>query len=72
MDLVSLLATVILFATIGTLIAAVAAYAAYKLRERRKPVKSAARDTPAAGNEPMFLRPYVPPTPDTPDDERKS
>jgi hypothetical protein len=69
MDLVSLLATVILFATIGTLIAAVAAYAAYKLREKRKPAKGVNRDTPTASNEPMFVRPYVPPTPDTPDNE---
>ena len=63
MDLVSIFATVILVATIGTLIMAVAAYFAYKVREWRKP-KLAARKKAAesaASGEPVFLKRYVPP-----------
>lgn len=59
MDLLSILATVILFTTVGTLMVALAAYAAYKLRERRKPSKKK-RDKDAAQMEPIFLRPYIP------------
>ncbi len=39
MDLISLLATVILITTIGTLVVAVAAYIAFKLRDKRRPKK---------------------------------
>jgi hypothetical protein len=58
MDFISILATIILFTTVATLAVALAAYAAFKLRERRKPGKAAA----AAGGaiEPMFLERYVP------------
>lgn len=59
MDLLSILATVILFTTVGTLMVALAAYAAYKLRERRKPSKKK-RDKDVVQMEPIFLRPYVP------------
>lgn len=58
MDLVSILATVILLATLGTLVAAVAAYVAYKLRERRKPVKDDPTVSPCTGDGAIFLRPY--------------
>lgn len=37
MDLVSILTTVILATTIGTTIIGLAAYAAFKLRDKRKP-----------------------------------
>ena len=59
MDLLSILATVILFTTVGTLMVALAAYAAYKLRERRKPSKKK-RDKDTVQMEPIFLRPYIP------------
>ena len=59
MDFISILATILLFTTVATLAVALAAYAAFKLREGRKPGKGAAR---AAGEaiEPMFLERYVP------------
>ncbi len=60
MDLVSILATVILLATLGTLVAAVAAYVAYKLRERRRPHKNDPTVSPSSDNEAVFLRPYHP------------
>ena len=62
MDLISILATVILATTIGTLIVGVGAYAAFKLRDSRKPKTKKASDL-AAGNaakEPIFLKRYVP------------
>ncbi len=60
MDLISILATVILLTTIGTLVVAVAAYAAFKLRDKRKPSKK--DNTVAAPNtsEPIFLTRYKP------------
>jgi hypothetical protein len=59
MDFISILATILLFTTVATLAVALAAYAAFKLREGRKPGKAAAR---ASGEaiEPMFLDRYVP------------
>jgi len=59
MDFISILATIILFTTVATLAVALAAYAAFKLRERRKPGKSGAA---VAGGaiEPMFLERYMP------------
>ena len=57
MDLLSLLATVILFTTVGTLVVALAAYAAYKLREKRKPVKKK-RNESGLNMEPIFLEPF--------------
>ncbi len=62
MDLISILATVILITTIGTMVVGVGAYAAFKLRDKRKPTK--ARGDPtlnATGlHEPVFLKPYTP------------
>jgi len=59
MDFISILATVILFTTVGTLVVAVAAYAAYKLRERRKPVKRTSAMLATGEIEPIFLEPYT-------------
>jgi heme/copper-type cytochrome/quinol oxidase subunit 2 len=58
-DLISILTTTILATTIGTIIVGVAAYAAFKLRDKRKPTKKASTD----GNsqeEAVFLKRYVP------------
>ena len=62
MDLISILATVILATTIGTLIVGVGAYAAFKLRDSRKPKTKKTEDSPAssATKEPIFLKRYVP------------
>jgi hypothetical protein len=57
MDLISILATVILFTTIATLVIAIAAYGAYKLREWRKPKKASSQ---SASSEPIFLDRYQP------------
>lgn len=63
MDLISILATVILVTTIGTTVAGVGAYAAFKLRDKRRP--KAKRDNDEASgkinSEPVFLKRYVPP-----------
>jgi hypothetical protein len=59
MDFISILATIILFTTVATLAVALAAYAAFKLREKRKPGKGAAA-TATGQIEPMFLDRYVP------------
>jgi heme/copper-type cytochrome/quinol oxidase subunit 2 len=45
MDLVSILATVILVTTIGTMVVGVGAYVAFKLRDKRKPSKKKTDDT---------------------------
>ena len=62
MDLISILATVILATTIGTLIVGVGAYAALKLRDSRKPKAKKTDDSTAgsAASEPIFLKRYVP------------
>ena len=62
MDLISILATVILATTIGTLIVGVGAYAAFKLRDSRKPKAKKTEESSAAGHakEPIFLKRYVP------------
>jgi heme/copper-type cytochrome/quinol oxidase subunit 2 len=62
MDLISILATVILITTLGTLIVAVAAYAAFKLRDKRKPKKKDPTLDDTGPFEPMLLTPYVPST----------
>ena len=64
MDLISILATVILATTIGTLIVGVGAYAAFKLRDSRKPKAKKTEDALAsnAAKEPVFLKRYVPET----------
>lgn len=62
MDLVSILATVILITTIGTMVVGVGAYMAFKLRDKRKPVKRKPGDAalPDGPIEPVFLQRYVP------------
>lgn len=64
MDLISILATVILVTTIGTMVVGVGAYAAFKLRDKRKPQKKRGDDTLDASGpqEPVFLKRYVPPS----------
>lgn len=57
MDLYSFLATIILITSLVTLLVAIAAYIAYKIREVRKP--SRARGTGAGSAEPIFLRSQV-------------
>jgi hypothetical protein len=62
MDLISILATVILTTTIGTLVVGVAAYAAFKLRDKRKPRAGrpgGARDSVMQAG-PVFLTRYRP------------
>jgi hypothetical protein len=61
MDFISILATILLFTTVATLAIALAAYAAFKMRERRKPgAKKAGASGPAQALEPIFLERYVP------------
>lgn len=62
MDLISILATVILVTTIGTMVVGVGAYAAFKLRDKRKPTKKRSDDTldDDGSHEPIFLKRYVP------------
>lgn len=61
MDLVSLLSIVILVTTIGTMVVGVGAYAAFKLRDKRKPRKGRDNDGGTGLQEPIFLKPYLPP-----------
>lgn len=62
MDLISILATVILATTIATVMIGIAAYAAFKLRDKRKPGRKV--DGPGQGatgaQEPIFFQRYVP------------
>lgn len=62
MDLISILATVILATTIGTLIVGVGAYAAFKLRDSRKPKAKINDDTSSSSvtKDPIFLKRYIP------------
>jgi hypothetical protein len=62
MDLISILATVILITTIGTMVIGVGAYAAFKLRDKRKPTGSRTDETMNIGGptEPVFLKRYIP------------
>lgn len=63
MDLVSILATVILVTTIGTMMVGVAAYIAFKLRDKRKPTKGKDNTLDNKGaREPIFLKRYLPAT----------
>jgi hypothetical protein len=61
-DLISILTTVILATTIGTVIVGVAAYGAFKLRDKRKPKakKLDGADTAHAVQEAVFVRRYMP------------
>lgn len=61
MDLISILSTVILLVTIGTIAVAIAAYAALKLRDRRKP-KAGKLNMQGESDEfvPVFLKRYMP------------
>jgi hypothetical protein len=64
MDLIAILSTVILLVTIGTIAVAVAAYAALKLRDKRKPKKGKLdMGGEAPPFEPVFLKRYMPPSP---------
>lgn len=73
MDLISILATVILATTIGTVVIGIAAYAAFKLRDKRKP-QTSRKDLTLDNKkqqESIFLTRYVPePSPVT-DPEKK-
>lgn len=62
MDLISILATVILITTVGTMVVGIGAYAAFKLRDKRKPSRNRSDDTMNLGGpqEPVFLKRYVP------------
>lgn len=62
MDLISILATVILVTTIGTMIVGVGAFMAFKLRDKRKPSKAKGDETLnlTGLHEPVFLTPYIP------------
>lgn len=60
MDLISILATVILLTTIGTLVIAIAAYVAFKLRDKRKPSKKDPTVAALNPSEPIFLTRYKP------------
>ena len=64
MDLISILATVILVTTIGTMIVGVGAFVAFKLRDKRKPSKAKTDETLnlTGLHEPVFLTPYTPPS----------
>jgi heme/copper-type cytochrome/quinol oxidase subunit 2 len=61
MDLISILATVILVTTIGTMVVGVGAYMAFKLRDKRRPTGKKIDDTMDHGRspEPVFLKRYI-------------
>ncbi|AGX86477.1 hypothetical protein [Candidatus Symbiobacter mobilis] len=65
MDLISILATVILVTTIGTMIVGVGAFFAFKLRDKRKPSRSKLDPTANVSGvqDPIFLTPYTPSAP---------
>lgn len=73
MQLDTMLSTLILFAFLATILLAVGSYAAYKLRERRRP-----RDPQGeSSDEPVFFERFFPPTQQpvverAPDDARVS
>lgn len=61
MDLIAILSTVILLVTIGTITVAIAAYAALKLRDKRKPKSGRLQSTGKSDAfEPVFLQRYMP------------
>jgi heme/copper-type cytochrome/quinol oxidase subunit 2 len=60
-DLISILTTIILATTIGTIIVGVAAYAAFKLRDKRKPKKKVSADgSNSEVEEAVFIKRYTP------------
>jgi heme/copper-type cytochrome/quinol oxidase subunit 2 len=60
-DLISILTTIILATTIGTIIVGVAAYAAFKLRDKRKPKKKTSADGSGSDiEEAVFIKRYTP------------
>lgn len=65
MDLISILATVILVTTIATTVVGIGAYAAFKLRDKRKPARRSASSDEGPQQE-VFLKRYVPPSTDEP------
>lgn len=63
MDLIAILSTVILLVTVGTITVALAAYAAVKVRDKRKPKKGSASSADnQIGFQPEFLQRYMPPS----------
>lgn len=62
MDLVPYLSAVILISTIATIALAVFSYAAFKMRDKRKPKGNAAQQAP------VFFHRYRPPEPEAPAD----
>jgi hypothetical protein len=60
MDLLSILATVILATTIATVLIGVAAYAAFKLREKRAPKGGKVLGVNVGDQGPIFFTRYVP------------
>jgi hypothetical protein len=60
MDLISILATVILVTTIGTTVVGVGAYAAFKLRDKRRPKAKKAASVGPGSEDPVFLKRYMP------------
>lgn len=64
MEPLSFLANLLLMVTIGTLMVALVAYTAYKVREKRKPQSIPASGKGETEDELVFLRPYVLPSMD--------
>jgi len=60
MDLISLLSTVLLVTTIGTLVVAIAAHLAFRLRDKRRPDRTALPRQDGGSLEPIFLERYSP------------
>lgn len=61
-DPLSFLAHLLLSITVGTLVVSLIAYAAYKVRENRKPSSSQPDSPPSEDSSPIFLKLYVPPS----------
>ena len=62
MDLISILATVILATTAATVLMGFVAYAAFKLREKRKPVARITTTNAESPSEPIFFTRFTPAT----------
>jgi heme/copper-type cytochrome/quinol oxidase subunit 2 len=60
MDLVSIFSTIVLVTTVATLVMAIVAYFAYKLREWRKPKAFSGDKISSESNfEPVFMKRFV-------------